>query len=249
MACKLLFLLILLTSSLVAAQTPRVVDVPSRAGVTQRFLLLQTENAKAAVILFAGGDGGLQLAQAGTMKALRGNFLVRSRDLFSAQELAVAVIDAPSDRQNLSGFRDSAGHVADVKAVIAWLKTELKIPVWLVGTSRGTQSAAYVATQSAPADGGADGVVLTNARRFVSRLTLIKSLRRNARRLDNLGVLYDVAGHQLAQIGGYRTYLRIRAVALELLFHVSRTRNAAQFGVEPPQNRRRCAFGCKETQP
>ncbi len=163
MTAKLLFLLILFTSSLVAAQTPRVLDVPSRAGVTQRFLLLQTENAKAAVILFAGGHGGLQLAADGTMKALRGNFLVRSRELFAAQGLAVAVIDAPSDRQNLSGFRDSAGHAADVKAVIAWLKTELKIPVWLVGTSRGTQSAAYVATQSAPADGGADGVVLTSS--------------------------------------------------------------------------------------
>ncbi len=53
--------------------------------------------------------------------------------------------------------------MADVKAAIAWLKSELKIPVWLVGTSRGTQSAAYIATQSAPADGGADGVVLTSS--------------------------------------------------------------------------------------
>ena len=159
MTPKLLLLFGLWIPSLVGAQTPRVLDVPSRAGVTQRFLLLQTENAKAAVILFAGGHGGLQLATDGTMKALRGNFLVRSRDLFAAQELAVAVIDAPSDRQNLSGFRDSARHVADVKAVIAWLRTELKIPVWLVGTSRGTQSAAYVATQLAPAD----GVVLTSS--------------------------------------------------------------------------------------
>ena len=77
----------------------------------------------------------------------------------------VAVVDAPSDRQNppyLGGFRQQPEHVADIKAVIAWLKQQADIPVWLVGTSRGTQSAAFIATQLAPADGGPDGVVLTS---------------------------------------------------------------------------------------
>ena len=162
--CKYMFLLIIFYSTLAHAQTPRVVDVPTRAGVTQRFLLIQAENPKAAVILFAGGHGGLQLSADGAMKDLRGNFLVRSRDAFAAQGLAVAVIDAPSDRQSfphLNNFRQTADHLTDVKAVIAWLKTELKIPVWLIGTSRGTQSAGYIATQSSPANGGPDGVVLT----------------------------------------------------------------------------------------
>jgi len=37
------------------------------------------------------------------------------------------------------------------------------VPVWLIGTSRGTQSAAYAASQlPAPAAGGPDGVVLTS---------------------------------------------------------------------------------------
>jgi pimeloyl-ACP methyl ester carboxylesterase len=149
----------------VGAQAQRVVDVPSRSGVMQRFLLLQPENAKAVVILFAGGDGGIRITADGTMTSLRGNFLVRSRDLFAAQGLAVAVIDAPSDRQQppyLSAFRQTAEHVADVKAAIAWLRQELKLPVWLVGTSRGTQSATFVATQLTPAEGGPDGIVLTS---------------------------------------------------------------------------------------
>ncbi|MEQ1776742.1 MAG: alpha/beta hydrolase [Burkholderiales bacterium] len=166
MICKYLFLLFIFITLHAHAQTPRVVDVPSRAGVTQRFLLLQPENAKAAVILFAGGDGGLQMSSDGAMKALRGNFLVRSRDLFAAQGLAVAVIDAPSDRQSfphLNNFRQTPEHVVDVKAAIAWLRQELKMPVWLVGTSRGTQSAAFIATQLTPADGGPDGIVLTSS--------------------------------------------------------------------------------------
>jgi len=78
--------------------------------------------------------------------------------------LTVVVIDAPSDRQSppfLSGFRQRPEHAADVKAVIGWLREKAKIPVWLIGTSRGTQSAAYVATELAGPD-GPDGLVLTS---------------------------------------------------------------------------------------
>lgn len=158
-------LLILLWQTWACAQTPRVVDVPSRPGVMQRFLLLQPANARAAVILFAGGDGGIRIASDGTI-GRSGNFLVRSRALFAAHGLAVAVIDAPSDRQSppyLDHDRQTPEHVADVKAAIAWLRSELTLPVWLVGTSRGTLSAAHVATQLPAADGGPDGLVLTSS--------------------------------------------------------------------------------------
>lgn len=156
---NLLFLLCFLCAR---AQAQRIVDVPTRSGVSQRFLLLQTENARATVVLFAGGDGGLALSPTGAIGAMQGNFVVRTREQFAAQGLSVSVIDAPSDRTHVGGFRQTAEHTADVKAVIAWLKQELKLPVWLVGTSRGTQSVAYIATQLAPADGGPDGIVLTS---------------------------------------------------------------------------------------
>ena len=81
---KLLFLLFLCSPVIGHAQSQRVVDVASRTGVTQRFQLLQPEqpvSAKAVVILFAGGHGGIQMAPDGSMKELRGNFLVRSRNL------------------------------------------------------------------------------------------------------------------------------------------------------------------------
>jgi len=39
----------------------RVVDVPTRPGVTQRFLLLSPREPKATVVLFAGDHGGLQV--------------------------------------------------------------------------------------------------------------------------------------------------------------------------------------------
>ena len=162
----LLFQLGLLAfSGLLWAQTQRVVDIPTRPGVTQRLLVLDPDKPKAAVVLFAGGHGGLQISSGGSFKWGQGNFLVRSRQLFASNGLMVAVVDAPSDRQNpphLGGFRQKPEHVADIRAVIAWLKQQANIPVWLVGTSRGTQSAAFIATQLAPADGGPDGLVLSS---------------------------------------------------------------------------------------
>jgi alpha/beta superfamily hydrolase len=120
---------------------------------------------KAAVVLFAGGHGGLRISPAGDFQWGGNNFLVRARTLFSTNGLMVVVVDAPSDRQEkpyLAGFRQTPEHVADIKAVIAWVKRQADIPVSLVGTSRGTQSAAFIATQLASATGGPDGIVLSS---------------------------------------------------------------------------------------
>lgn len=72
--------------------------------------------------------------------------------LFARRGLIVATIDAPSDRQinpYLAGYRQRREHVEDIKAVIADIRQQANMPVWLIGTSRGTQSAAYIGLQSA----------------------------------------------------------------------------------------------------
>ncbi len=138
-----------------------VMDIPTRPGVTQRFLVIKPEQPAAAVILFAGGDGGLNISPDGAIGSLRGNFLVRSRNRFAEQGLMVAVIDAPSDRLpgGLGRFRLAPEHVQDIGAVIAALRKEATVPVWLVGTSRGTTSVAHAAI--ALKEGGPDGIVLS----------------------------------------------------------------------------------------
>ena len=158
-------ILLLATLTETLAQTAqKVVDIPTRAGVTQRMIVLAPPDPKAAVVLFAGGHGGLQAFANGSMKWGEGNFLVRTRQLFADQGLFVVVVDAPSDRQTapfLQGFRQKPEHAADIKAVIDWVRETAKVPVWLVGTSRGTQSVGYLATELAGPE-GPDGIVLTS---------------------------------------------------------------------------------------
>jgi pimeloyl-ACP methyl ester carboxylesterase len=88
------------------------------------------------------------------------NFVVRTRDMFAAQGFAVAVVDSPSDRRKGMNaiFRMSAAHAGDIAAVAAYLKKQANVPVWLVGTSMGTFSAAG----GGIAAGNIDGVVLTS---------------------------------------------------------------------------------------
>ena len=173
---------------------PRVVDIPSRPGVTQRLLVLAPPSPKAAVILFAGGHGGLQISADGSFGWGKGNFLIRSRQLFVDHGLLTVVIDAPSDRQSapyLAGNRQGAEHAADVQAVIAWVRQLSGLPVWLVGTSRGTQSSAAVATRLSRAD-GPDGLVLTS-----TILSDPKAPSVPAMALDRLGIPVLVAHHEL----------------------------------------------------
>jgi dienelactone hydrolase len=171
----------------------KVVDIPTRPGVSQRMVVLSPQDPKAAVILFAGGHGGLQILPNGSFKWGESNFVVRTRQLFADQGLLAVVVDAPSDRQSppyLSGFRQLPEHVADIKAVIAWVRGQAKVPVWLVGTSRGTQSAAYVATQLNGPD-GPDGLVLTS-----TILTDNKSRPVTAMPLDKLHIPVLVVHHE-----------------------------------------------------
>ena len=117
---------LLLAASLAPAQaaSTTLVSVQTPRGAKQAFILIKPDKPVASVILFAGGHGALGLKSASSMKWGAGNFLVRSRDLFAAHNLMVAVIDAPSDKQQgMNGvFRMSGGHAADIGAVAAHLK-------------------------------------------------------------------------------------------------------------------------------
>jgi predicted esterase len=139
-----------------------IITFGTRIGVTQQILIESPDNPKANLILFAGGKGKIKLDSSGYKN--NNNFLVRSRQLFIDKGLAIILIDAPSDKQGklgmLKGFRNSQKHVQDIEAVIDYTRTLNNKPIWLVGTSRGTESAAYAAIYL---NDKIDGVVLTSS--------------------------------------------------------------------------------------
>ncbi len=143
-----------------------IVTLPTRDGVTQSYLLTTPADhvPQAIAVLFAGSGGNIRLRQeAGAVRVSSSNFLVRSRNEFTQRGTVAAVVDTPSDLQSgmNDDFRASTEHLADMRVVVADLERRFpKTPVFLVGTSRGTVSAAHVGRE---VGSGVAGVVLTAA--------------------------------------------------------------------------------------
>lgn len=146
-----------------AAVVETIISLPSEQGSVQPYLLSAEdgETHRVAAVLFTGGGGTVGLLERGVPHP-GANFLVRTRSLFVAHGIATAVIDAPSDSKQMSDrFRSSERHVHDVAAVVADLQARLPgAKVFLVGTSRGTVSAAHAGANLGKA---VAGVVLTSS--------------------------------------------------------------------------------------
>lgn len=161
------FIISLMFFITISTYASEVVTLNTRGDVEQKFILITPETPKASVILFAGGKGALNLSSFFGSPAInwgKNNFLVRTRDMFAENGFQVAVVDAPSDklgkRGMLDGFRDSQEHVEDIDNVIKYLRDKADIPIWLIGTSRGTESATHLAIYSKEQP---DGLVLTSS--------------------------------------------------------------------------------------
>lgn len=155
--------LVLISATARAESAERVLRLETRPGVTLGALLLEGPQPRACVILLAGGAGNLRIAPDGSLGWGKGNFLVRTRALFAQQGFVVAVPDAPSDHSGeglVGNFRVSAEHAQDIGVLAAYLKKAYGLPVWLVGTSMGTVSAANGAARLGPEQ--VAGIVLTS---------------------------------------------------------------------------------------
>ena len=159
------FLLVLLTGMTLPSLglAGKIVRLSTDRGSSQYFYEMKNHNAVATVILFIGGKGKLRFDKKGTRKLYKSNnFLARTRQLFKHQKLNVVVIDAPTDQQGpdgmFYGFRATAAHAHDVALVVRYARTTFSKPVWLIGTSRGTESVANAAIRLG---NKIDGIVLT----------------------------------------------------------------------------------------
>jgi hypothetical protein len=142
-----------------------IVTLSTRPGVTQSYFLAGApEKAEAVAVLFPGSGGVIRLRkERGQIRFSPNNFLVRSRGEFVKRGVVAAIMDAPSDQQGGHGmsdeFRLSERHFSDVTAAVTDLNDRFRgAPLFLVGTSRGSVSAAAL---GARLDQGLAGVVLT----------------------------------------------------------------------------------------
>jgi pimeloyl-ACP methyl ester carboxylesterase len=149
-----------------SASAQEVIPLQTRPGVTETYFLASApKNPQAIAILFPGSGGWIKIrTEKGQPRFGGDNFLVRVRADFVKRGVVAAIVDAPSDQQGGEGmgddFRLGADHFTDISAVIADLKTRFpEKPVFLIGTSRGTVSAAGL---GARAGDQVAGVVLTS---------------------------------------------------------------------------------------
>ncbi|MFN2645065.1 MAG: hypothetical protein ABR570_08745 [Burkholderiales bacterium] len=145
-----LFLVALAAAAPIGAQ--EMVSVASRPGVTQSFVIFKPGDEKplAIALLFTGGGGRIGVRSEGGKVSFRShNFLVRAAPEFARNGVLPVAMDAPSDESELSdGYRTGAAQTADARAALAELKHRYPdLPVYLVGTSRGTISAAVLARE------------------------------------------------------------------------------------------------------
>jgi hypothetical protein len=147
------------------------VELLTRTGVTELLLVTPAQGSPvASLVLFNGSPGVLfHRDGAGQATGLYGqNFLIRSRMRFAAAGFLVASVDAPSDHLGgIDAFRRTAEHAQDVAAVIVYLRRRAAVPVWLVGTSMGTISAANAGARLKT--DGPDGLVLTSSMTMSTR--------------------------------------------------------------------------------
>lgn len=131
------FLVIALLALLPSAvQGQETLILPTRPGVTEALSATFQPNAPATLILFPGGSG--------VVASVKNNFLLRIVPDLLRLKFSVIVVDAPSDQTGgmLWTFRASTEHAQDIRAIVTLAKSRSPAPVWLIGTSRGSVSAA-----------------------------------------------------------------------------------------------------------
>jgi dienelactone hydrolase len=154
---------LLLVASAFAAGYEAIEIVPTRPDVTVRLLVIKTNSKPTtALILFPGADGAKHFGEKDGRFWVSNNFLMRSARDLAAAGYIVAAVDAPSDQSYgmSEPFRTSPQHAKDIRKILAYLKEKHRVTsLYLLGTSKGTLSAAYLA--SVFDDPSIGGVILT----------------------------------------------------------------------------------------
>ncbi len=159
------FFLALVCASLASAQPAErgeVIRVATREGVNVPIYAVWRNDAVATVVLFSGGPGGYgRMGDDGWPAG--GNFLIHTGKRWASHPFNVVMVGRPSDGIDLAhgGTRIDDKHAADNVAMFKTIKTRSPKPIWVVGTSMGTISAAATAIRDT--EELVSGVALTSS--------------------------------------------------------------------------------------
>ena len=135
-------------------------DLPLAGGEFQRVLYdAPPSEVRGIIVMFSGGADDLGIEKDGQIKHAD-NFVVRSRELWTAKGYGVVLVDA-IDHQSMRGKRSTADYGDVTREVVAFAHQQANAPVWVMGTSQGSIAAMNAASHARGAE--IAGVILTES--------------------------------------------------------------------------------------
>jgi pimeloyl-ACP methyl ester carboxylesterase len=109
--------------------------------------IMEPKESRVTAIMLPGGPWDLGKIDPHSQRPMGRNFLVRSAPLFYERGITTVVMGKPSSSRDLNDgrARTSGQHADEILAVVEYVSQKFGRPVWLIGTSRGTQSAVAAA--------------------------------------------------------------------------------------------------------
>ncbi len=114
----------------------------------------------ATLVLMPGGPGKVGIS--GTNIANRIDFVTLTAETFVAQQIAIAIIDTPSDHPDglTPRYRQTKTHEAELITIVERLEKKTGLPIWVLGISRSTLSAMHAAINI---EDGVSGLILLSS--------------------------------------------------------------------------------------
>jgi len=129
-----------LSSWCISVNAQTIKTIPFKDGVHAYAVTEPEQKPRAILVMFIGGDGGLNLVTRGSLSGV--NVLIRMRPALEAAGMTLLYVDIP-DRQ----FSRSDAEYARSVGKIIEQENSAKLPVFVAGISRGSISAANVASR------------------------------------------------------------------------------------------------------
>lgn len=135
-------------------------DLPLPDGSFQRVLYDAPPSAvRGVIVMFPGGADDIGIEKDGQIKH-GDNFVVRSRDLWTAKGYGVVLVDA-IDHQSMRGKRSTAAYAEVTREIVEFAHQQANAPVWVLGTSQGSIAAMNAAAHARGSQ--LAGVILTES--------------------------------------------------------------------------------------